>query len=1713
MSTVLLGIVCPAIAETIWDTDIVGNVTWATAGSPYLVTSSITIEPEGILTVRADVIVKMSSGRSIWVEGILDVQGTSGNPVVFTSYLDDEYGGTGGARKGDWGRIRIENSNNILENCLIRYGGSNGAIYIYNCNPIIRNNVIEQCHDHGIHCYNMTGGEIRGNTIQDCGTVSSEHGIYLDGSSPTIIDNEIINSFGCGIYVDDESTPTIQTNTITGSGEYAIALHDSVIPSIVGNVLSGNGHDAFRFDGVIQTNTTLIDIEGLGWPYVFESSLTIDPGVILTVPAGTVLRGHSSIWVEGILDVQGTSGNPVVFTSYLDDEYGGTGGARKGDWGRIRIENSNNILENCLIRYGGSNGAIYIYNCNPIIRNNVIEQCHDHGIHCYNMTGGEIRGNTIQDCGIVSSEHGIYLDGSSPTITNCIITNSSGYGIFESDISSDPSVTYCLFYNNQEGDYWDEDAYSYTGAYNINNNVSGASNNIDGDPLFVSASDYHLSGSSPCIDAGDPVGDYTGQTDIDGELRVLNDRVDIGADEFSGTGLSTGVLNGIIYDAITGEPIEGAEVSVPSQPSTLTNEFGEFSFSDLEPGETSISVSKNGYYTLTHPAVISYGSSTHLTLVMTLDTGGNLPAVVEVRGNYCGPGKHSYYLDGISLDENFVATIDWKTFTPDKVKWILPGQTIIDNITGDTVSRTFDVGNDFGAGQKLKVVAISSDLTESREYEVNFDVVPLPPVVNLIPSVYYEVVEFSDKIEYRILGLTNVKFDLATWDPTQVESSFPIFGGKEMKVGVDLGDGGPVSGSLSGTITSDGKAELFTVGWDEKNKRTIRQGVQCRKGIKLPFVEAKPSASLQFNFLWSKADNEWKPGGNLNLGCDFTYSSPQIPVGVILLIPIYVRAEIDLDLDLDVGVAGWDENGPQWSGTFQFEPLAKGILGAGISGVACVEGYLGGGFHAGVIFIPEFEWMDPYIILVGGVQATLGPFHANAELRYEWPDQQKAAMQSMSLNQLLRTQDYFLLTRDYLNYQQPQQTMIFAPGEPAPLAIQNEQVLESIVFPYSVPDVARADNDVIVVWIADDISRSLINRTELTYTKFTDGIRTTSAPIADDGTADLYPQLIALPGGDAVCIWQDADSVLSDSIDMNAFASHLDISVSIYDSITDTWSAPDKLTNNGIYDRSAKIAAENNNNMLSVWISNASNDTWGSSIATNDIIYSAYNGTVWTAPSVLSSGFGTVLDTVLAYDGTTGTYVFCTDADDNFDTPDDQELWSSTYSGGSWTTPIQLTSDPNTDANPQLIYDSFGTLYMAWLKDNDIHFTVGTDVSNSTIVASPGESMQSKDFDLIIGGNNQVALVWNDVSETYNDIFVSYYEPVTGVWSQPRQLTSDDAAERFISATFDPDDNLFCVYDKNHTEFEDQLVNVNGQDVTVQGVPKAGQSDLMYLTYELTTDLSITVEDVEVSPANPDPGTVATISSTVKNLGESPAENIEVAFYNGDPLSGGVLIDTIQTITGPMAGGEDDSVSVTWSVPDTESPITIYVVVDPNLVQEDRDLVNNSVNFQVLAPDITVSEVTIQRAGFNHIITARIANEGTIPCSNFEVSIKDPNDIELDGRHIFDLPPGTYNDISFNLSDLPFGVILASINVDETNSIDEFDEDNNIRTVRIENFAPGDFDVDEDVDALDLSVIAGEWLDSGDGLSADISPLFIGDGKVDLRDLAEFAEYWVEGNN
>jgi len=133
---------------------------------------------------------------------------------------------------------------------------------------------------------------------------------------------------------------------------------------------------------------------------------------------------------------------------------------------------------------------------------------------------------------------GIYNKSSNPKIMNCTFsknsTNLYNPGGAICNYSSSPKILNCIIWDNQ-GTSPSEiypTTLSTVSYCNVKGGYSG-DGNINLDPLFVDpdANDYHLQPDSPCIDAGDPCGIYTDQTDIDGQPRVYGDFVDMGSDE------------------------------------------------------------------------------------------------------------------------------------------------------------------------------------------------------------------------------------------------------------------------------------------------------------------------------------------------------------------------------------------------------------------------------------------------------------------------------------------------------------------------------------------------------------------------------------------------------------------------------------------------------------------------------------------------------------------------------------------------------------------------------------------------------------------------------------------------------------------------------------------------------------------------------------------------------------------------------------------------------------------------------------------------------------------------------------------------------------------------------------------------------------------------------------------------------------------------------
>jgi hypothetical protein len=211
---------------------------------------------------------------------------------------------------------------------------------------------------------------------------------------------------------------------------------------------------------------------------------------------------------------------------------------------------SDPTITNCTIKETGING-VRCFQSAATIQNSVIEHNALAGIYAWGSIAPIIRHNEIREnssdgiklvcsSAIVKSNwiygngrHGIptSISGSAVLMNNTIVDN-SGIGISADSLGTQPSISNCII--------WDctDDLYNCTATYSCISDCNDANGvgNICGDandPNFVDPNndDYHLASGSPCIDAGDPNGTYTGELDIDLEDRVMGDYVDMGGDE------------------------------------------------------------------------------------------------------------------------------------------------------------------------------------------------------------------------------------------------------------------------------------------------------------------------------------------------------------------------------------------------------------------------------------------------------------------------------------------------------------------------------------------------------------------------------------------------------------------------------------------------------------------------------------------------------------------------------------------------------------------------------------------------------------------------------------------------------------------------------------------------------------------------------------------------------------------------------------------------------------------------------------------------------------------------------------------------------------------------------------------------------------------------------------------------------------------------------
>jgi len=351
--------------------------TWQKPGTnfPYLVYGNVGVAGGVVLTLAPGCTFKnLNSGW--YIDGALLANGTATEPVTFTSRAAEP-------APSQWKGIYFGATagNSIANHTTVEYAGQNNLNYLHSD-------------------YRLTS-------------------IYIDGSNPTFQNLTVRQSGGIGVEMWN-ARPSFNDLVVDACGSHAMKAYASSRPQIVNAIFSGNtgaytiscdadsvpnpanttfitnSNSGIQVYGGEVIDSTLWRNFGTNAPYVITADISIRKGTELTVQTGANVKAlNSGLYVYGNLHATN-----VTFTSANDDAVAGDSNgdttntvAAPAQWKGIYLsaDSSASTLEKCRLAWSGLNNLGYFH-------------------------------SDYRKCAV-------YVDGSSPRITDCIFSDMGGQGL------------------------------------------------------------------------------------------------------------------------------------------------------------------------------------------------------------------------------------------------------------------------------------------------------------------------------------------------------------------------------------------------------------------------------------------------------------------------------------------------------------------------------------------------------------------------------------------------------------------------------------------------------------------------------------------------------------------------------------------------------------------------------------------------------------------------------------------------------------------------------------------------------------------------------------------------------------------------------------------------------------------------------------------------------------------------------------------------------------------------------------------------------------------------------------------------------------------------------------------------------------------------------------------------------------------------------------
>ncbi|MBE0540094.1 MAG: hypothetical protein IH623_01725 [Verrucomicrobia bacterium] len=642
---------------------------------------------------------------------------------------------------------------------------------------------------------------------------------------------------------------------------------------------------------------------------------------------------------------------------------------------------------------------------------------------------------------------------------------------------------------------------------------------------------------------------------------------------------------------------------------------------------------------------------------------------------------------------------------------------------------------------------------------------------------------------------------------------------------------------------------------------------------------------------------------------------------------------------------------------------------------------------------------------------------------------------------------------------------VSAAGDPPPPANQADLTLVENVFPGADPAMAGKEQELMLLYVTDNGSPDDLQFTDIRWTRFDGTNWSAPATIHTNTQGEFSPQVAFDGHGDAIAVWERVADPNFNTPDLMAMAAQMEIVWAKWNHASGLWSTPVPLTSNGYLDHAPLLCGPMaDGSVLAVWTANTSNLLMGTNGASSQVQWAQWSPASqnWSVPQTLLADLPYRLSQSLSGVSNVAVYAWTRDLDGDQNTVADQQVFYRAWSNGVWSAATQFTTNTDGNRNARVSVGPAGQSYLVWQSGTNL--VLSRDFStNAALVRLDSQTAGFADYALTVGPAGNLALLWQDMAETGSDAHYRVLDPASATWSQDALMFNDSPLERSFAPVWDDVGNLTVAYNKVEIIYTNKTVELEGGGtVTITNVPQPGRVDLCVTKRALVKDLALMPGDFTASADNYLPGAAVTLSATVRNIGDLAVSNAVVAFYQGNPTNGGVLITNI-TISGWLDGAATNTLSALWVVPEPATNHVLYGVADPTGVIAEFDESNNALSLSIGGTDLAVSLIShaaetngavrviaqVQNLGApsatSSVLAIRRAGETSTPLATVAVPLLEPGRL---ATVALDLPPGTQ----------PEGEAVYRLFADETKVVSDVDTNNNTTAFAVNLWVDSDGD-------------------------------------------------------